>query len=237
MTGPGGSESKLVLTAKTTGLTNAITVTVDDDDGNDIDTNGLSALVYDPGGSGATNLTVLQAADDAQIKLNTQTVTSATNTFTSAIEGVTIDLVAVGTSEALTVALDTASVKAAIQSFISGYNGVISTIASLGSYDADTGSAGILIGDATLLGISSAIRSAVNTRVAGVAGPFSTLAAIGVTSDALTGQLGIDNDILDAALASNFDDLGLLFTASDGVAVRLDGAITAVRAVERHDRL
>ena len=65
--GSGGNESRLVLTSDATGTKNAISVTVIDDDGNNIDSSGLSALVYDPGGTGITNMTVLQAADDAQI--------------------------------------------------------------------------------------------------------------------------------------------------------------------------
>lgn len=65
--GVGGTVSKLLLTSNETGTANKITVTVDDDDLNDLDDLGLSQLVFDPvPGSGTTRLTETSAAIDAQ---------------------------------------------------------------------------------------------------------------------------------------------------------------------------
>ena len=223
--GSGGSESKLLLTADATGTANAITVTVDDDDGSDSDTNGLSALVYDPlPGSGVTNLSELNAATDAEIEIDGQTVTRGSNTIGDAIEGVTIELVEAGAPADLTVSLDTAAVTAAVSDFVSAYNALIQTVGSLSSYDADTGSSGVLLGDATLRATTTLLQRELSAEVASVQGGADTLAAIGISTEA-DGTLTLDTSALDAAMDANFDDLGNLFAAADGIAVRLDTAI------------
>lgn len=223
--GSGGSESRLVLTSQSTGSSGAITITVDDDDGIDGDTGGLSALVYDPApGSGVTNLTELDAALDALIRIDGQDVTRSTNSINDAIEGVTIDLVAAGSAVELTVALDEAAVTGAVSGFVSAYNSLINTISGLTAFDADTGAAGQLLGDATLRSVSNLLRRELSAEVEGVVGDADTLTAIGITTQD-NGTLVLDTAVLDAAMSANFDDLGNLFAAADGIAVRLGDAI------------
>ena len=64
----------------------AITVTQSGGDG------GLASLVYDPANHGITNLTQTQAAQDANFTINGFAATSASNQVSSAITGVTINL-------------------------------------------------------------------------------------------------------------------------------------------------
>ena len=77
--------SRLVLAGTATGAANAITVTQSGGDG------GLSSLVYDPANN-VTNLTQTQAAQDASFSINGFAATSASNVVSSALTGVTINL-------------------------------------------------------------------------------------------------------------------------------------------------
>ena len=76
--------SRLVLTGTNTGAKNGITVTQSGGDG------GLSALVYDPADTSVTStLTQTQAAQDAAFTVNGYAATSASNSVSSVITGVT----------------------------------------------------------------------------------------------------------------------------------------------------
>ncbi len=84
VTGTGGAH--LVVSATKTGTENAITMAISGGDG------GLAPFVYAAGGPSNT-MTQLDAAADASVTIDGITVSSATNTITSAIEGVTLNLV------------------------------------------------------------------------------------------------------------------------------------------------
>ena len=83
---------RLVLNSKETGITNAITVTVNDIDGNHTDTTGLSRLAYDPTQAiPVVNMTQATEALDAQITIdNTVSISSSTNEFVNVIDGIDI---------------------------------------------------------------------------------------------------------------------------------------------------
>ena len=94
----------------------------------------------------------------------------------------------------------------------------------MGSYDATTETGGILIGDATLRGVQNSIRREISSSISGLTGSFSTLAELGITTDD-KGKLSVDNDRLNNALDSNFDEVGVLFAANNGLANTLDTVI------------
>jgi len=218
--GVGGTESKLVFTADNTGVDNAITITVDEDgnglfnDAADLDASGLSRLIN-------ANLDTPSTALDGQIKIDEQLVSSSNNVFTGAIKGVTVTGVATGAGESLAVSLDKSSVKTKINTFINNYNTLVDTFTGLSAYDADTQTAGILLGDATLRSVQSAVRTKISSPVSGLTSSFSTLAEIGITTDS-SGKLVLDDDDLDEVLDNNFDDLGQLFASTNGIANTLD---------------
>lgn len=215
--GVGGTLQKLVFTSTSTGLENAITVTVVDDDLNDADGVGLSRLVN-------ANLDVPAAALDGQIRVDNQLISSSNDTFDGVIDGISITSVGVGAGEQLTVAQDTAAVTAKINTFIANYNGLVDTFNALGSFDATTETGGILIGDSTLRGIQNLIRREISSSVSGLTGSFSTLAELGITTDD-TGKLTLDTDSLNDALETGFDQVGELFAATNGIANTLDTVI------------
>ena len=225
--GAGGTVSKLVLSADETGTEKALTVTVNDDDLNDTDSNGLSAFYYNSGDATTPEqLTQINAAIDAEIYIDGQKVLSSSNTVVDAIEGVTINLLKeeIGTTNTLSINVDKNSVSGVINSFVSSYNSMIGVINDLSSFDADTGTGGILLGDSTLLNVTGQIRREINATVTDISGSLTNLVDIGITTDS-NGRLELDSAKLESVLNSNFDDFDDLFASTNGIATRLDSVL------------
>jgi len=170
----------------------------------------------------STGLNSTQSAGDAAIKIDGIAATSSTNTFTNVIQDVTLNLAkahaTVGTTEKLTVAIDTGSTKNLISAFVQAFNAYSDVTKALGS--ADKTEPGILLGDATLRQASSQIRNLFSSNVSAVNGTFNSLSSIGITSTQ-EGKLEIDNEVLDNAIASDFEQFDELFTGTEGFATKL----------------
>lgn len=207
------SGSYLILTGDATGAAKTIKVTQSGGDG------GLSALEYDPG-SGLNSLTESQAAQDALVRIDGLDVRSETNSFTDAIEGVTIDVTrsTSGALETLSVTNDRSATSQSIENFIDSYNSLIELYDSLTSYDQETNISGALIGDSTLRGIVTEVRKQMTSAVEST-GPYSLLTDIGVELQ-VDGKLKVDSTKLGEALDSDFVRVGQLFSNEDGFAVR-----------------
>ncbi|MBI5237445.1 MAG: flagellar filament capping protein FliD [Deltaproteobacteria bacterium] len=188
-----GTGYRLVIASNTTGASNAINVTVADDDLNNTDTSGLSALSHT---AGAYNMTESQAAQDAILIVDSLTVTRSSNTISDLISGVTMTLKkdSAGTTHTLTLSKDTDSLKSLINSYISAYNKLISEIKSEKGTQAANGP---MYGDSTVNSLNEKMRQVTITDYSG-----STLAAMGVTHDK-TGVLSLDSTRFDEALADN----------------------------------
>jgi flagellar hook-associated protein 2 len=200
-------------------VANELTVTTTGGDG------GLGVLSYDPGG-GATSLSELQAATDAQIRIDGFTLDAPGNVITGAATGLTLTLTAAAPGSPTTVTVDNDRSASAerVRDFVQAYNSALQALRPLAGFDAASRTGGPLLGDATLRGFLSALRTEVVSAVAG-AGSWTALYEIGVTTS-VDGSLNVDDARLDAALAAGFDDVGRLFgTETTGLAVRLDGLI------------
>ena len=210
-----GTGQRLLLRSNTTGTAAEFELSVlSDADGNPADALGLSRLT-----AGATTT----YGEDAQIQINNIPVTSATNTFTDVVSGVTLtagDLSA--TAVEVTVQPDPAVAKAAVDRFVTAYNAVNGLINELTKYDPATKAGGLLQGDATAIGLQNALRGILQSTTAGSA--YSRLADIGVTQ-LLGGDLAADSSKLATALA-NGDEVKKLFrndnanNLTDGVALK-----------------
>ena len=207
----------LVLTGTKTGADRALTVTSSGGDG------GLQKLAYDPHGSGTTNMELRSAAQDAIVFVSGYEIHSSSNTVSNAIEGVTLTLKAateVDTTVSLAVDRDDSAIQAAAKKFVDAYNTLGSTIKSLSKYDPSTQAAGTLLGDAMLRNIETQVRNVISSPVSGVSGNYTTLASLGLTTQA-DGTLKLDGDKFSAALAANPGAVSDIFTSDKGVAVRL----------------
>jgi len=213
----GSNGAYLVLTSSLTGAANTITVT--ETDGG----TGLSALTYS---SGSANYNVQTTAQDAAFSIAGIGYTSASNTVTGALSGVTLNLLAKTSSPAtLSVADDTTTIESNIQAFVTAYNTLQSGLAQLGGYDATTNTAGPLMGNAALTGAQNQIRAALYSVVDTGSSTYNTLASIGITSKS-DGTLNLDASKLSAALTSNFSAVSNLFSSKSGVASSLSTALT-----------
>ena len=216
--GAGGTVSKLVLTGDETGADNAITVTVTNDaDGNDTDNAGLSSFIN-------ANMSEKSQALDAELLIDGEyTVTSSTNVFDDAIQGVTITAVAAdpGVDETLTVALDKSAITERLQSFVDEFNLLSETLNFLTDYDIDAQEAGLLTGDFVARTVETQIRRSIGGALENASSTFSSLASIGITTQR-DGSLALDSGKLNSALNSNFDDVADLLGGDEGIINALD---------------
>ena len=209
----------LVLSSRETGANQGISVQAVGGDG------GLEQLVYDPL-SGSNPMTQIEAPTDATVVIDGFTITSGKNSVTGAIEGVSIDLLEAspGTQLSLSVGLDDAAANAAVGSFVNAYNGLIDVVSQVTNFDAETGEAAPLLGDATVRGIKDQLRRELGSAVDALGDGFRTLTDIGISTQA-NGKLELDESRLSDAINADFDGVGELFASEDGVAVRLFGIL------------
>jgi flagellar hook-associated protein 2 len=205
----------LVLSAKNSGVENQITVAVSDSDGDDTDTAGLSALVFDP--EGIQNSTELIAAEDANITIDgTLTVSSSSNVFDGVIDGITLTAKSVHDEDddvsSVSVTENNNNIESGLNSFISSYNELLELSENLGT--SSDGSSGVMSGDSLLRGVMSKLRDTITDSVELSDGSSLTLAQLGVSSDRY-GVLSLDSDLLDEQIDANVDLVEEFFVGGD----------------------
>jgi flagellar hook-associated protein 2 len=217
--GAGGAH--LLLSSSQTGAAN--TIQVSETDGG----NALAALTY---ASGATaNYTQEAAAQDANFTISGVNFTSPSNIVSSAMSGVTLNLLAAtsaGAPATLTVSSDTSTITSNISAFVSAYNTLQSTLVSLGGYDSSTSTAGPMMGNAVFTGIQNQIQDALYSVVNSGSSTYNTLASIGITTNS-DGSLSLNSATLSAALGTNFSAVSQLFSSTNGVAASINSQITS----------
>jgi flagellar hook-associated protein 2 len=222
-----GSGQRLVIASTESGAASSLRITVDDADGNDTDAAGLSQLAYDAAAGGTMHLAEAVAAQDALVTIDGIDVTSASNTLSGAIDGMTLNLVkaAPGSVHTLAVARDVDGAEAAVDAFVKGYNDAAKALKSLSAYNAGTRTAGPLQGESTLISVQTRMRAALGAAVE-FAGGYASLSELGVTFQK-DGTLLADSAKLRAALADTARDAASAFAAigtpSDSL-VRFSGA-------------
>ena len=206
-----GTGNRLVISSTDSGVANALRISAVDDDGNNIDSSGLSALAYDASTGGTANLTQTIAAQNAAVVIDGISISKASNTITDAIEGVTLNLTNKGATS-LAITRNSSAVQGAVQGFVKAYNDLHSTLQNVSGYNADTKQGSVLQGDSAVLGIESRMRSIFNTALVGAGGGLTTLSDIGVTFQK-DGTLSLDSSKLAAAVADPTKDVSTLFAA------------------------
>lgn len=211
----------LVLTSKVTGEDNAITITVQDSDGNNTDVGGLSRLAYDVSdvdpANHITNLTEVNAAQDAQITIDgTLVVSSSTNEFKSVIDGVDITAKKSHDTDddesSLKVTENNNNIKAGLNGFIESYNELLTLSNNLGK-SGESG-AGVMAGDSMLRGVMSKLRQQLTSEVSLSDGSSLSLSQLGVEADRY-GKLTLDSERLDEQVENNVDLVQEFFLGED----------------------
>lgn len=165
------------------------------------------------------------AGNNASLTVNGISISSASNTVTGAVPGLTLNLLSAnpGTQVTVAVAPNTSQVSAAINQFVSDYNTLIQAVNSQYS---DTGSGeGVLATDPTVNSLQTSLLQALDYTYTPASGtttiPNLTSLGISVNSD---GTLSVDSSTLNNVLANNFSDVQNFFQGSalNGFANSLD---------------
>lgn len=218
---------RLMLSSKTTGTDSDMTVSVTGDD-------TLNAAI------GSSALKEQTKSQNAIVSVNDIEITRQTNTISDALPGVTFTLKAQSTAdETMTIARATDDNKKAITDWVSAYNSLQSTIATLTKYvqpaegaTSQSSSNGALLGDSTIRGVQSDLRSLL-TNVQ--SGSYAIMAQLGITQDPIKnadggfGNLKIDDAKLTKALAENPDDVQAYFVGDGkktGFATQMNNKLT-----------
>ncbi|MDP9154394.1 MAG: flagellar filament capping protein FliD, partial [Pseudomonadota bacterium] len=245
----GTDGAHLVLRSSSTGVSNGINVSISGTASGDTLNNlaVTSGTASAPASSSETagnytgsvttvasgNWTQSVAGEDANFSIAGTPGTSASNTITTALSGVsmTLDSTSVGTTQTLTVAPDTTGQATAVNAFVTAYNNYMSTVQSLTSFDSTqaVGSqGGALLGDSMMNTIRNTLSSAISGAV-GAGSSAVNLASIGITLQP-DGTLKTDSDALTAALSSDPQTVAKLFNSTNGVAANMNNDLTSFLA-------
>lgn len=213
---------RLVFTSTTTGAAASMKISVNGD-------STLSNLLSeDP--AGTQNLTQSVNAQNTNLTVNGIAITSANNTVSGAIQGVTLNVAQIG-STSVSVAQNSSSIQSAVSAFVSAYNTLNSTFSAATAYNATTQTAGPLIGDSGLQTIQFGIRQLLGAPVAGVSQNLNSLAQLGITFKS-DGSMALNTSTLQSAISSNYSGVGAVFSAIGNSTDNLIGYKSATSATK-----
>lgn len=220
-----GKGFTLVLSSDETGAANAIQISVEDDDGNNLDNSGLSRFAFN---AEVNNLKETAEAQDAKITINSIEIFRPSNTFQNVIDGLTIEAKELGATSTIKVSQDTGAVADRVQAFVDKFNALQQTIKSLAGVDTASGKGSILTGDSTIRSIQSQLRSIISNVVPGLENAsVRSLADVGISTDYKSGELQFDRAKFEKQLKEHPDDVTALFAEQGRTS---DGQVEFVRS-------
>ncbi len=155
---------------------------------------------------------------NASLTVDGVPVSSATNTVTGAIGGVSLTLSGAqpGVRVNLAITANASQISTAINQFVSDYNAAIGLVNAQFSKGSGSSTQGVLASDSTLVNLQSALEGALNyiaTPVSGTTTSVSTLSDLGVTIGN-DGTLSVDSATLNSALTNAPNDVQNFFEGS-----------------------
>lgn len=191
------------------GAAQGFAITSSDDAAATAANTSLSALAYDPAGSGQATLVV--GASDAAYKLDGISRTASSNTIAYAAPGLSLKLTGTnsGSPTIITYSDPTSTITSTMSNLVSALNSVITEI------NTDTAaSTGNLYNDTGAKAAKRAFSALTNTVIMpnAAAGEPKTLADLGVTITK-DGSLTLDSTKLSAALSANVGAVAAMFTS------------------------
>jgi flagellar hook-associated protein 2 len=202
------------------------------------DANGARLAIVSNTSGAAANFTVSGSAGfgftqpvtgtNASLTVDGVPISSATNTVSGALPGVTLNLLgaSAGAQVTLNVQPDTSSASSAINQFVSDYNTVITAI---NAQFADTSSGqGPLAQDSNIINLQSAVEQSLDFNSSGNSVTLSGL-GISINQD---GTLSVDSSTLQNTLQTNFTGVQSFFQGSalNGFANNMDQQLTSFLA-------
>jgi flagellar hook-associated protein 2 len=188
--------------------------------------------INEPSSSGSSfSFTQATVGANASLTVDGVPISSASNTVTGAISGVTLTLLGAAPAVPvdLTVASNATQVATSINQFVADYNtaiGLVNAQFTIGS----TGTEGVLGSDSTVSNLQSTMEQALNytaTPATGTTTTVSTLNDLGITMNT-DGTLSVDTSTLASALTNNPNDVQNFFQGAslNGFANSMTNALT-----------
>jgi flagellar hook-associated protein 2 len=206
----GSSGSQLALLSDTSGGSGSATID--------------SSAFTDATTSGTVTFTQRQRGQDAQFSVDGVSMTSASNTVTSGIPGVTMQLLQASPDESVQVeiATDNTDVESAVSTFVSAYNKVIGDLNTQEGSDS-SGNPEPLYGNPNMAMIQEQLQEAINFSQS--SGAITSLSQLGITAND-DGTLTLDSSTLDSALTSSYQGVVNLFQGSNSFGSGLTTALS-----------
>lgn len=163
-------------------------------------------------GGNTINFTQGQAGQDAQFTVDGISATSASNTVSNVIPGVTFQLLsaAPGTDVQVEITNNNSDVESAVSSFVSAYNTVMGDLNTQEGNDS-SGNPEPLFGNPTIATLQDQLQQALDFTQSSGAVTSLTQLGVSVNND---GTLSLDTDTLDSELNSNYQDVVNFFQPS-----------------------
>jgi flagellar hook-associated protein 2 len=200
------SGSRLSLISQTSGLAGQI----------NIDSNSLSDA-----STGPISLVAGQPGQDAIFTVDGIQTTSATNTITGAISGVTMQLLGKSaTPVQVQIANETLSAVSAVSTMVKDYNAVVSALSAQEGKDA-SGKAEPLYGSPLISQLQQMLSSALNTPSAT---SLTSVTQVGLSLNS-DGTLSLNSDQLTTALNDNYAGVQSLFQNTNSFGLNLEQAV------------
>ena len=151
------------------------------------------------------------------------------NNLEDLLDGVTFQVKKAKPGEKVTinVAHDVELTMESIKTFVEKYNQIADYISVQSKVDPGTKRGGTLAGDSSLRYIMRGLQSSF-TVPKNTGGKYTLLAQVGITTDAKTGKLNLEDSKVQAALAEDYESVAQLFIKSpqgDGVAALLSSKL------------
>ncbi|MFU7456331.1 flagellar filament capping protein FliD [Serratia marcescens] len=211
----GDNDYQLAISSSTTGENNKISLQVDNDDKlGDI-------LNYNATRGTTTAMKQTVAPQDAELMVNGTAIKRSTNSISDALQGVTIDLktkTKTDEPQHLVISTNTAGTTDKIKEWVDSYNSLLDTFNSLSKFTpVKTGEApnptnGPLLGDNTLRGVQSSIKSALSAAQDNP--ELKGLGNLGISTNTKTGKLEIDSAKLKKAMDEKPDQVSNFFVGN-----------------------
>ncbi|MBF0177734.1 MAG: flagellar filament capping protein FliD [Magnetococcales bacterium] len=205
-----GSKYRLVLRAKDAGLNGAaarIAMT-------------SGSMNFGSGAINATSFTEKVAGVNASLLVDGVTVTSTSNSVSTALTGVTLNLLKadVGVNKTVSIANDTDTLKTTLNDFMKSFNDIVSFV------NTEAAKGGRLAKDASMArSVLAQLKAELHYATQAITPtggpysqltPYSMLAEIGVRTSSSDGTLSLDETGFSTAIAKGFDSIASLFTVT-----------------------
>ena len=206
------SGSRLSVVSSTSGAAGTLTVS--------------GSLTDASNGNAGVSFNQVQAGADASVTVDGLSITSASNTVTNAIPGVTFQLLSANAGEPVQVVIanDNSSIESAVGTFVSDYNTLLKTVTGQEGNDS-SGNAEPLYGNPVIAQLQSMLEGAMSVTPAN--GSITSLYSLGITTNS-DGTLSLNADTLDSALNSNFSDVQGFFQNSGSFGVSFASTLNNV---------